>query len=264
MIRCANCGDLITFDACFCAQCGAETNVAWPPLVEPLWNEAMPESENIHWLGQCRRRLTLPLDDSEATGLSAFEYAWKAFNNLYDEAADRKGMSARKAKEKMNVCLKSYLDCESFVRAEKALLDSLCTHVLNDDVILDESLLPVVAHCRSLRCELPNDALAASRSLVRALYVFRNSRTHGSFDVASQRVGSTRTPVPVWVISAPQCLLALCTHLIAGKTGESVKHIRAVIESRSEELIRQIVATIFNHQEKLGIDVSLPTLPGNR
>lgn len=135
-------------------------------------------SNNINWLAQCQRRLKYPIDQSDRVGLTAFEYGWKSFNNIYSE------FNERKDKEKMQSCIKKYIDPQSYVATYRKDLHGFC-QIDHKIYLTDEqykSLNPKLSKSVSkIRDNLVNGKYAETVNyLVDCLYIIRNARIHGA------------------------------------------------------------------------------------
>jgi hypothetical protein len=151
------------------------------------------------YLTQCLRRLRYPLDPFEDTGLSAFDYAWKAFNLLYVQDQPEQAMEDGVTNNRMlfESCLAKWIPTD-FVRNEKAWLDALVRVCSQEDVVpLDvERVLPEVGvQRRTLRNELSKGPSASVRDTTRLavniLYKYRNYRFHGPASSVIEGVGGT-------------------------------------------------------------------------
>ena len=152
---------------------------------------------NINWLAQCKRRMYYPIDHSEKVGLSAFEYGWKCFNNIYAE------FKSNPDRQKMYDCLEKYLDHEEFFQKNKKDLKRFCEidHKLYIEDENYNSLNPKLSlqvtelHKSILDCNYTE----TTKRLVDCLYIVRNARVHGSFGTG--KVGFAYLPKSIFMLN---------------------------------------------------------------
>jgi hypothetical protein len=207
-----------------------------------VWHEGVPEATKLNWLAQCWRRLRYPVDDSERTGLPAFEYAWKVFNALYVEH------TGKRERDKVVQCLDQYLDQPAFLRRERDVIERFCDRVLNQEVHLSfeegsegykqwaARTHPIMNRCRELKDALgQNDFRKAADRLGNMLYDLRCCRIHG--EVSTTRVGSKQGR---HVTTAAQILERLCRAVLSRKTGRKEADLDQMIEYRLIELVHDL------------------------
>lgn len=198
------------------------------------WTESTPDYNMcLNWLAQCKRRLYYPLDTSERSGLSAFEYAWKAVNNLYAP------FPGRPDKKKMYACLDAYLNKRNFLETNRSRMITLCNDVSSGrfaiyDVAARDLFPKACIHSDELkRAVSSNDENLGAEALVDLLDVFRNARIHGQW-------GTGRT----YFARLPRITYELCIHLLSGKTQNDIDAIIALVETRKKHLIDEIKSNI--------------------
>lgn len=259
LLPCGHEAELNELDWQFCMEHGEPvTGFRWQGK---SWHPALPDAIVLHWLAQSERRENFPLDSSEGVGLAAFEYAWKAFNQLYDGFGnpDATGMA------RVRLCLRAYLDASAFVRDHKESLSELCHYVLNDDQKLKDEFKKIViafpgepeqriqrilkkaaSCCKQIRSAMKSgNPYPAVEEMSRVLYALRNARIHGHYEAASIRVPRQGHPVPG---SPPTdkfktilfLLRELDVSLLAGKLKVPETDIRELVTSRTLQLVQEI------------------------
>ncbi len=197
------------------------------------WDESIPDDMCINWLAQCKRRLYYPLDSSERAGLSAFEYAWKAFNNLYAP------FPGKPDKKKMYACLDVYLNKRDFIETNRSRIVALCDDISSGKFAIhglaNHDLFPKAhEYSKGLEKALKSDDEDwGTKALVDLLYIFRNARIHGQW-------GTGRT----YFARLPRSMYELCIHLLSGKTQHGIEAIVALVEFRHKQLVDEIKSNI--------------------
>jgi hypothetical protein len=263
-IPCRHEAELSELDANFCPLGGEEViGFEWQGK---SWNEQLPDAVILHWLAQSERREQVPLDSSEGVGLIAFEYAWKAFNQLYDGFGDSEATALAKVK----LCLREYLDAGDFVQRNHELLNRLCHYVLKDDDKLNEEFEKIVVGfpyepeerirrilkrvnggCKQLRSAMRSGySFTVVQEMVRVLYALRNARIHGHYEAVSMEVPRhgppLRRPLPTDEFKTILWLLRrLDVSLLAGKLKIPETNIRELVMSRTLQLISEIRKAIY-------------------
>ncbi len=130
MLVCPKCGTQLPFWSNYCGDCGQSLHLVKKETTLK-WDESIAQAEVLKWLAQCERRLIHPLDSTERTGLSAFEYGWKAFNALYAQFDGKPDI------EKMFQCIDAFLDKAEFMLAVYNKMARLCSYLLSDDYIIE-------------------------------------------------------------------------------------------------------------------------------
>gem|GEM_PF-4024689 len=164
---------------------------------------------NINWLAQCKRRMRYPIDQSDRAGLSAFEYGWKCFNNIYAE------LKSNPDRQKMYDCIEKYLDREVFFRENKKDLQRFCEidhkiYLADENYnSLNPSLSPKVEEL--YKSILDCNFIDTPKRLIDCLYVVRNARVHGSFGTG--KVSFVYLPKSIFTLNI---LKGACTVLRGG------------------------------------------------
>lgn len=178
---------------------------------------------NINWLTQCKRRFKYPIDQSDRVGLTAFEYGWKSFNNLYSEF--KKGYD----RQKMEQCIKKYIDTEDYVSLYKNDIIRFCKvdhHIYLSDDQYESLNHKLSKHVFNLKNALESgNSSQVIYSLVDCLYVIRNARVHGSFGTGK-----------VYFQFLPKAIYTLNIHILSKKLSISVDIITAEIDKRLVEI----------------------------
>ncbi len=178
---------------------------------------------NINWLAQCKRRFKYPIYQSDICGLTAFEYGWKSFNNLYSEF--KKGYD----KEKMIKCVDKYIDAKAYVSLYRDDIIRFCD--VEHRIYLGDSQYESLNHKLSgyvcnLRDSLESDdSFNVIHSLINCLYVIRNARVHGAFGTGK-----------VHFSFLPKAIYTLNIHILSSKLGVSIDTIKSEIDNQLTEI----------------------------
>jgi hypothetical protein len=178
---------------------------------------------NINWLAQCKRRIYYPIDHSERVGLSAFEYGWKSFNNIYDE------FKSGSAKNRMYECLDRYLDSDEFFKNHQHDLEKFCT-IDHRIYVQDENYNSLNPKLSSQVEELQKSILACNhietpKKLIDCLYTIRNARIHGSFGTGK-----------VYFSYLPKSIFSLNIYILSTKLNISKIQLLKEIERKTKEI----------------------------
>jgi hypothetical protein len=135
-------------------------------------------TNNLNWLAQCQKRRYYPIDRSDRSGLTAFEYGWKSFNNLYSE------FSIKPDRKKMDLCIEKYINPSDYFERNKRDLYKFCdidhkVYLENDQY---ENLNPKLSEeVKRMRHAIQNeDCSYTIKCLLDCLYRVRNARVHGA------------------------------------------------------------------------------------
>lgn len=140
---------------------------------------------NINWLAQCKKRMYYPVDRPDYAGLTAFEYGWKSFNNLYSE------FKSGPDREKMRACFKKYVSAKDFFEKNRKSLIKFCD--------IDHHIYMMDDQYGNLGPKIGNQVLQLKEAidkeeyqtiienLMACLYTVRNARIHGSFGTGETR-----------------------------------------------------------------------------
>ena len=140
---------------------------------------------NINWLAQCKKKVDYPVDRSDRAGLTAFEYGWKSFNNLYSE------FKVGPDREKMRACLDKYIVAQDFINANKKSLVGFCD--IHHRIYMTDAQYEGLNPKLSSQVQRLKESIAAGdhsgvmTHLLDCLYTVRNARIHGSFGTGKVR-----------------------------------------------------------------------------
>jgi hypothetical protein len=177
---------------------------------------------NINWLAQCKRRMYYPIDHSDKVGLSAFEYGWKSFNNIFDEFSGT-------AKKKMYDCLDRYLDFDDFFQNHQQDLEKFCS--IDHKIYMEDKDYNSLNPKLSIQVkELQKSILAFNhyetpKRLVDCLYTVRNARIHGSFGTGK-----------VYFSYLPKSIYILNVYLLSTKLNVSRTQLLEEIQRKTDEI----------------------------
>lgn len=178
---------------------------------------------NINWLAQCKKRAKYPVDRSDHAGLTAFEYGWKSFNNLYSE------FKAGPDREKMRACLNKYIVAQDFINTHRKSLVGFCDihhHVYMTDVQYEDLNPRISNQVQRLKESIAADDHSGSMTqLLDCLYTIRNARVHGSFGTGEVKFSFL-----------PSVIYKINVAILASKLSTSAEALEAAIDA---EVVRQ-------------------------
>lgn len=207
MLTCKNCGnESVQPEDNFCTACTRPIL----PKVRPggtIWTVSLDEAVCFHWLAQCERRLTFPIESTEEMPYVAFEYGWKVINRFYNELELSESTDPKAGKKQSLPVKKSFLHLlekleviDKVIDENRDLIAKLCDCVLETPdsermkekrgfITFDQSSVEdakeakvtAVAVCRALRVGLEsNDSAKTAEALIGALISVRNARIHAT------------------------------------------------------------------------------------
>ena len=125
------------------------------------------------------------MDRSDHAGLTAFEFGWKSFNNLYSE------FKVGTDREKMRACLDKYIVAQDFINTNKKFLVGFCDidhRIYMKDAQYKDLTPKISSQVQRLRRSIDaGDHSEAMKHLLDCLYTVRNARVHGSFGTGTVR-----------------------------------------------------------------------------
>jgi len=232
---CQYCGYQSPPDHSFCENCGWD--LATP---ERIWYEGLTGATVIHWLAQAQRHLDYPLDSSERSGWPAFDYAWRAFNHLYNLLEPGKFNEMDRAKKALEKTELPTLVLR-LERVAASAPQAVSNTTESTTSIKTTSWSSLEELCKRLANRTKDAEPLAPMEFVKTIYGRRNIRTHGS-----EEGGSLKTARRVYesdlVKWGTKVMIDICEHLVpyALKTPYSPLDVKGYIRSRELQLIDEL------------------------
>ena len=241
-LLCSKCGAVVSDQDNYCEECGNSLRPTREPPPQDLIEKAK-EWPCIQWLAQCERRLSFPLDRSEASAFVSVEYAWKALNFMY---RPQRKLAKGPEIEAVKTFVCSTVNGKWFLEEMGQYCRTLRDNIEINRQAQPSQLIPIMEQFAAEK-EENFDAWSASldgsdgskmaSETAAFVYQIRNARVHG--ESSADSFNATEKD---WkdITRVAEILGRLVIHLFSNFQTQKQSDIEWVIEMRVMELMRAI------------------------